>query len=183
MLLIKGGWWEILGVEIANPMKVMIVPLHLLWRWKRERRQIHHEQKKWWMEINGVLLLVFPVPKCTNLWCVTCQLLRFTIREPRQVCLNWAGLWRVRTVKLPLTGRHWYFMDQLSKSRTKDKQAKWRTAQMPLAAHHWFSGFRILIPINFTMRPNHVEGKQRPLQKEWLLNIWPYVGVRKKEKT
>ena len=53
--------------------------------------------------------------KCTNPWYMTHRVLQFTIREPRQVCLNCAGLWLwvvvwgFRTVQIPLAGRHWYF--------------------------------------------------------------------------
>ena len=54
------------------------------------------------------------VSKCINPWYMTHSVLPFTIREPRQVCLNCAGLWLCavwgfRTVHIPLAGRHWYF--------------------------------------------------------------------------
>ena len=54
------------------------------------------------------------VSKCINPWYMSHSVLPFTIREPRQVCLNCAGLWLCavwgfRTVQIPLAGRHWYF--------------------------------------------------------------------------
>ena len=41
-----------------------------------------------------------------------------------------------------------------------------------------FRGFKIQIPINFTMRPSHVQGKQPHLQKAWFLEIWPCAGEK-----
>ena len=50
------------------------------------------------------------VSKCINPWYMTHSVLPFTIRGPRQVCLNCAGLWLCEgTVQIPLAGRHWYF--------------------------------------------------------------------------
>ena len=40
-----------------------------------------------------------------------------------------------------------------------------------LAARHL--KMQIQVPIDFTMQPSHVQGKQRRLQKEWFLDIWP----------
>ena len=58
--------------------------------------------------------------RCTNPWYMTHPVLPFTIREPRQVCLNCAGLWLwvvwgFRTVQIPLAGRHWYSRAQHSR--------------------------------------------------------------------
>ena len=100
---------------------------------------------------------------------------RCTVREPRQVCLNCAGLWLwvvwvFRTVEIS--------MDQFSKSRTKNHlQAKYFSPQMPLAARHFYfcRGSKTQIPINFTVRPSHVQGKHPDLQKAWFVEVWPYV--------
>ena len=90
------------------------------------------------------------VSKCTNPWYMTYSVLPFTIMEPRQVCLNCAGLW-LRVVWAfpdspnttgwpPVVFQGLAPMDQLSKSRTKTNlQAKYRTPRMPLAARRWFS--------------------------------------------
>ena len=40
-------------------------------------------------------------------------------------------------------------------------------------------GFKIQIPINFTMRPIHVPGKQPHLRKAWFFDVWQYVGEKK----
>ena len=58
--------------------------------------------------------------RCTNPWYMTHPVLPFTIREPRQVCFNCAGLWLwvvwgFRTVQIPLAGRHWYSRAQHSR--------------------------------------------------------------------
>ena len=90
------------------------------------------------------------VSKCTNPWYMTHSVLPFTIREPRQVCLNCAGLWLWVAWAFPdspnTTGwppgvfQGLAPIDQLSKSRTETNlQAKYRTPQMPLAARRWFS--------------------------------------------
>ena len=69
-------------------------------------------------------------------------------------------------------------MDQLSKSTTK----KQPSSQIPNPTNVVgcpplvFRGFKILIPINFTICPSYVQCKQRLLQKEWFLDMWPYVG-------
>ena len=31
------------------------------------------------------------------------------------------------------------------------------------------------IPVNFTMRPSHVQGKHPDLQKAWFVEVWPHV--------
>ena len=81
--------------------------------------------------------------KRANPWYMTYSVLPFTIREPRQVCLNCAGLWLCilnTTGWPPVVFQGLAPMDQLSKSRTKTNlQAKYRTPRMPLAARRWFS--------------------------------------------
>ena len=57
--------------------------------------------------------------RSTNPWYMTHRVLPLTIREPRQVCLNCAGLrlwvvWGFRTVQIPLAVRHWYSRAQHS---------------------------------------------------------------------
>ena len=69
--------------------------------------------------------------RCTNPWYMIYGV-PLTIREPRQFCLNCAGLWLwvvwgFRTVQIPLACRHWYFraqhsfMDQFSKQKITSK--------------------------------------------------------------
>ena len=101
------------------------------------------------MEINRVLLLVFPPPNAQTLGAWLTAFFRLPSGSRSKFAwtaqvygFEWFGVsgqskyhWRP-----PLVFQGLAPMDQLSKSRTKNNlQAKYRTPQMLLAAHHWFS--------------------------------------------
>jgi len=140
------------------------------------------------MEVNGVLLMVFPLPNAQTLgaW------LTAFFRLPSGNRSKFA--WTAQAYGFEWLGGsgqskcHWLAATGISgvsthgsTIKTQDKKqlsSQIRTPQMLLAAHHWFSEGSILIPINFTMRPSYVQGKQRLLQKEWFLDMWSYLGEK-----
>ena len=81
------GWpWANLGRCLRNHRKTL-VSTQACFRGKafrsKQRRQIHQNKNDQWSSAARV-----SVSKCINPWYMTHSVLPFTIREPRQVCLN-----------------------------------------------------------------------------------------------
>lgn len=118
---------------------------------------------------NGVLQLVFPHPDAQTLG---------TIKQPRQVCLNWAALWLwvvygFQAVQMPLVGHHWLattcWPPLVSTHGLKfwtKKKAKYRT---PQCEQVMFNARR-----NDVSRFDHMSVRKKTHQKK--LDGWKHDG-------